>query len=245
MTNEQISILAINNLKSDDGLICRNYLESRNIENLIVNKFSLGWIGSSRITGIDNSMCGRLIVPLHNMYGDVIAFAGRIPTYSNGNRIHSLYNNEIVSVKGEYVVKPTWKHQSFFKRNYLYGLKQSYRDIIHNNYAVVVEGEFDLWACHQSGLCNCVSLLGSTMSILQLSKLKRFCDNIFLMLDGDKAGQTGSNKIIKEFGSYSNIQNICLPDDLDPFDFITKFGIDPIYNCIKQKINEYNNMDPF
>lgn len=244
LSNSDLAIVANANITSMDAEACRNYLNSRNINNHIINKYCLGWLGNDQ-SDVDLTLLGRLIVPLHDLYGDVIAFAGRIPTYSDGSKIYSLYNNELISVKGEYCLKPTWRHQSFFKRNYLYGLKQAYQHIIDCNYVLIVEGEFDLWACVQSGLLNTVALLGSTMSILQFAKLRRFCDNVFLLLDGDEAGQIGASKIIEAYKDYGDIQNIKLPDNSDPFDFISKYGIDPIHKCIENIIAERSNLVPF
>lgn len=220
-----------------DGIAALYYVNSiRKINQETINEYKIGWCNTK---DINYSLRGRLTVPLIDLYGNITAFAGRIPTFKKDNKIYSLYNEDVIKhiEEGNKIIKniPVWWHEgSLPKKNFLYGLYNNYKEIYEKNYVVVVEGEFDLWSCWQHGIKNVVALLGSSFTFYQISLLIRFCNNIVLMTDGDAAGQICSEKAIKSYSKYDdiNIDSVCLPVDYDPFTFIESFGISPILDSI-------------
>lgn len=232
-------------LASDDGKAALSYLKSRGISSEVIFKFKLGWCGR-----FDPNiyMRGRITVPLKTIYGETLCFAGRIPTiqHSDGT-IVSAYDGELVECVSDGKKrrnKLTWWHEPLAKRNFLYGLDQSWKYIRKENAVIVVEGEFDLWACYQAGLKNVVGILGSAFTVYHLGKLLGLCNNVIMMLDGDNGGETGWQKSFELYckfkqGSYLdfNVNRIMLPQGHDPFSFIKEYGISPIiqsYNKIKK-----------
>lgn len=223
-------------LFSLDGIAALYYINLiRNINLDTINEYKVGWCNTN---DVNYCLRGRLTVPLIDLYGDIVAFAGRVPTFKNDDKIYSLYNGEVIKhIENDKVIKniPVWWHEGCLpKKNFLYGLYNNYKEIYESNCAIVVEGEFDLWACWQHGIKNVVALLGSAFTVYQLSLLTRFCDNIILMLDGDAAGQVCTEKTLKSYSKYDSIhiESISLPVDYDPFTFIDQYGAEPLLDSI-------------
>ncbi len=84
----------------------------------------------------------------------------------------------------------------FIKGNVLYGFAQSYKDIKKTGFAFLTEGYFDVIAMHQSGFCNTVGVMGTSLTDNQINELKKVTSNIFLLLDNDNAGKNAINKHI-------------------------------------------------
>lgn len=239
-------------LASDDGRAAVKYLKTRKISPEIISKFKLGWCP---IDDPKFNLRGRITVPLKNIYGEILAFAGRVPTYNNGSDVCSLYNNKIIEyVKdGKSVKKEVkWWHESFPKRNYLYGLDITWKNIYKEDVAVIVEGECDFWSCYQNGLKNVVALLGTNFTLFHIRKLLSLCENLILMLDGDDAGVSCWNKTLEKYDdlrerafSYFNLDRIHLPDGHDPNSLINEFGIDSIIESYEKILEDYNNRPPF
>ncbi len=200
-----------------------------------INSFQLGFCAP----GSEDELSGRITVPLINVHGEIEGFAGRFPSYRKGNEILSIYNDELIEIKGDNPkrYKPVWWHDAFRKGFYLYGLKNALETISGTGDAVVVEGEFDLWLCHQHGLKNAVAILGSNLSSIQVSRLVGLgCRRLFLLFDADSAGDAGANKVIKDSSHQKSgiidITKINLPKEYDPAEFINKYGIGSIQKTI-------------
>ncbi len=147
----------------------------------------------------------NLILPYRDVYGNIIALVGR-----------SLLNDEERQSQG--IAK--YKNTSFEKSKHLFGLFETKREIARQQYAIIVEGQFDCIQAYNKGLKTVVALGSSGMSFGQLALLLRYTNNIKLLLDNDEAGKAGSEKIISKFGKYAKIKNYCLPagfKDVDEF----------------------------
>ena len=239
-------------LSMNDGKAALKYLKIRKISPEIISKFKIGWcpVDDPKI-----HLRGRITVPLKNMYGEILAFAGRIPTYNNGGDVCSLYNNKIIEyIKDGKKVRNEikWWHESFPKRNYLYGLSETWKNIYEKNVVVIVEGECDFWACYQNGIKNIVALLGTNFTLFHIRKLLSLCENIILMMDGDDAGNSSWNKSLEKYNelkevsfNYFNLDRIQLPDGHDPSSFISEFGIDSIIDSYEKILKDYNERPPF
>lgn len=234
-------------LSSQEGKVALKYLSSRNISGEIIFKFQLGW-------GVFDDpnvyMRDRITVPLNNIYGETLAFAGRIPTLKIDDKIISMTNGEVVEFldnDGKRMKnKLTWWHEPLAKRNFLYGLDQTWEHIREENAVVVVEGEFDLWACYQNGIKNVVAILGSSFTLYQIGKLLSFCDNIIMMLDSDHGGNSGWERSLAIYEKYKemsfknfNLDRLILPDKYDPFLFINEYGSSPLKQSYNKIISTY------
>lgn len=122
----------------------------------------------------------RLIFPIQDQLGRVIAFGGR--------RI----NDED---EPKYLNSP--ETPAFRKNTTLYGLAHASRAIQQRRTAVVVEGYTDVVACHQHGVEHVVGTLGTALTTGHAAVLRRLCDSVVLLFDGDAAGQKAADRAVE------------------------------------------------
>jgi len=125
-------------------------------------------------SGMFDRFWGRLMFPIRDHRGAVIALAGRIlPQYDTGNT-------------GKYINSP--ETLIYKKSESLYGLFETKQDIKKAKKAIVVEGEIDLISCWEAGTRNVVAIKGSAFTGEQARLLSRFSNEVVLALDSDFAG---------------------------------------------------------
>lgn len=163
----------------------------------------------------------RLIIPVCDSLGRVIALGGRSLDGSNPKYLHS----------------PETK--LFEKSKVLFGLNHAIKSIGQEDCAIVVEGYFDAIALHQEGITNVVACQGTALTKGQINRLIKYTKSrqLILFFDGDKAGIGASRKTIESLFDLINTEQIhlkvlSLPDDLDPADWISQHTID----SLKEKI---------
>lgn len=149
---------------------------------------------------------GRLIFPIWNSQGKVIAFGGRILT------------DELP----KYVNSP--ESELFRKRNELYGLNIAKRHIPDSRrQLLVVEGYFDLIRLHDAGFKNSVATLGTALTEDHARLIHRYADEAVLVFDPDAAGEAASLRGLDIFLEEGlSVKLLTLPPGLDPDDFIWK-----------------------
>lgn len=160
----------------------------------------------------------RVVVPIIHARR-VLGFGGRVldnglPKYLN-SRNSVLYN----------------------KSSALYGLPFARKAIENLGFSFVVEGYFDVLTLASFGINNCVALCGTAISKNQVSLLKRYTDNICIMMDPDQAGQDAARRVRKVAKS-SNMKavNLVLPGSLDPAEFVSKHGSKKLVKITEKKI---------
>ena len=151
----------------------------------------------------------RIIVPIHDRQKRVIGFGGR-----------SLDGSE-----PKYLNSP--ETEIFEKGKNLFGLDKSTLSIRKKDYAVVVEGYFDVMALHDSGITNVVASLGTALSRNQITLLSRATDSkkILLNFDSDNAGIRAANRAISEVENLAlqgqlDLRVLQLPSGKDPDEFL-------------------------
>ncbi len=151
----------------------------------------------------------RIIVPIHDRQKRVIGFGGR-----------SLDGSE-----PKYLNSP--ETEIFEKGKHLFGLDKSTPSIRKKDYAVVVEGYFDVMALHDSGITNVVASLGTALSRNQITLLSRATDSkkILLNFDSDNAGIRAANRAISEVENLAiqgqlDLRVLQLPSGKDPDEFL-------------------------
>jgi len=125
---------------------------------------------------------GRVMFPIYNHFGKVVAFTGRI-----------LPDNDNPNV-GKYVNSP--ETPIFQKSKILYGLHKTKGDIRDTKSAVLVEGQMDLLMMWQDGVKNVVATSGTALTPDHLTVLKRLADELVLSFDSDEAGQIAAERAI-------------------------------------------------
>jgi DNA primase len=150
---------------------------------------------------------GRVMFPIHNVSGKIIAFGGRI------------LGNDKKTAK--YVNSP--ESEVYHKSRALYGIHLARKAIINNDLCYLVEGYTDVISLHQAGIENVVASSGTSLTEDQIRIIHRFTANITILYDGDQAGIKASfrgiDMILKQG---MNVKILLFPDGDDPDSFIKK-----------------------
>lgn len=152
---------------------------------------------------------GRVIFPVHNITGKVVAFGGRVLSAATKN------------VQMKYVNSP--ESEIYHKSKELYGIYFAKQSIIRQDRCFLVEGYTDVISMHQSGIENVVASSGTALTSDQIRLIHRFTNNITVLYDGDGAGIKASIRgidMLLEEGM--NIKVCLLPDGEDPDSFARK-----------------------
>jgi len=162
-----------------DGLL--RTIQSKGME---TTPFRAAGLLKTRDTGAGcyDSFRNRLIFPIHDQLGRVIAFGGR--------RIDD-------EDEPKYLNSP--ESELFNKSATLYGLQQAAQEIRRTRRAIVCEGYMDAIACHQAGVTSAVATLGTALTIDNARILRRLCDRVVLLFDGDAAGQKAAERAVEVF----------------------------------------------
>ncbi|MDP2789493.1 MAG: DNA primase [bacterium] len=167
----------------------------------------------------------RIMFPISDSSGRVIAFSGRI--FDIG------LSKEEVDKSAKYLNSP--ETPIFSKSAVLYGIDKAKESIRKNNFSILVEGQIDLILSHQAGFRNTVASSGTALSDSTVSKeniisnlglIRRLSDNIVLAFDADRAGFSAASragKIALSFGMDVKVASI--PEGIDPADLISKGGV--------------------
>lgn len=152
---------------------------------------------------------GRVIFPVHNLAGKVIAFGARILTKEKD--------------QPKYINSP--ETEIYHKSNVLYGMYQAKNAIRKEDFCFLVEGYTDVISMHQAGIENAVASSGTALTEEQIKLIKRFTDNVTVLFDGDAAGikaaLRGIDLVLK---GGLNVRVLLLPDGDDPDSFSRKYS---------------------
>jgi len=161
--------------------------------------------------GVYDTFRNRLMFPIRDDMGRTIAFGGRVLPGSED--------------PAKYLNSP--ETPLFSKSRCCYGLDLAKRRITETRVVAVVEGYTDVVMAHQYGASNVVSVLGTALTEQHVSLLRRFADKIVLLFDPDSAGDLAVNRAVELFLTQPiEIQIATLPEDLDPDEFLLKYGVE-------------------
>jgi len=234
-------------MESQQGKPYREYLKRRQISDEIIEKFQLGatppgWdslyqalkkrgvsnqemldlglISESRKNGqyIDRFR-QRLMFPIGDEKGNVIAFGGRIIDKDASPQ--------------KYLNSPDTP--LFHKSRNLYGLHLARTGIRNADQAIIVEGYMDVISCHQYGITNAVAPLGTAFTPEQGRLLMRNTYQMGISFDGDAAGIKATMRcldILSDLGCTARV--IQIPDQADPDEYLKKYGKEAFERLIKE-----------
>jgi DNA primase len=152
---------------------------------------------------------GRLMFPICDEQGRVVAFSGRI------------LDKEAKTAK--YVNSP--ETPIFLKRKIFYGLDKSKRAILDNKFAIVCEGQLDLIACFMAGVQNIVAPQGTAFTADHARILKRFVNEVVLCFDSDLAGQSAAVRVLDDLLAADLAIRVAeMPPPHDPDSYIKAYG---------------------
>jgi DNA primase len=239
-------------LRSDSAGIAREYVEDRNITPASVERFRIGfspnewtWLSdrarntpfspkvleacgllsqSERTGGQYDRFRGRLIFPIRDTQGRTIAFGGRI--------LPKLAPEDAA----KYINSP--ETRLYTKSDTLYALDIVRNHISKSRQLTVVEGYTDVILCHQHGATDVVACCGTALNERHIKLIKRFADTVYLVLDGDAAGQNRTNDILELFvAAQMDLRILTLPDELDPAEFMEERGGDAFRDLLSSAID--------
>lgn len=161
---------------------------------------------------------GRVMFPIANLTGKIVAFGGRILEKKENT--------------GKYVNTP--ENIVYHKSDELYGFFQAKNDIHRCNSCILVEGYADVISMHQAGVKNVVASCGTSLTEEQVKAISRFTNNILIIYDGDNAGIKASIRAIDMvLAAKMNVQLVLLPGGADPDDFAKSHQLDEIEEYLK------------
>lgn len=192
------------------------YLAHRGIDPATATEFGVGLYSGPGL------MSGRIVIPIHNRHGQLVAYAGR-------------------TLDGR---PPKYKVPAgFHKALELFNLQRAVAT--GGKTVIVVEGYFDCMRVHQAGFPWVVALMGSSLTAPQESALLCHFDQIVLMLDGDMAGRRASEAIAARLSDRS-VQVVRLPDHGQP-DQLSSSAIRQllaIVGCLNEGAMVKQNLSP-
>ena len=162
----------------------------------------------------------RLMFPIIDVRGNVIAFGGRIIKKD--------------SDAAKYLNSP--ETLIFNKRKNLFGLNLAKKT--KQGFLILVEGNIDVVALHQYGFDNAIASLGTSLTEEQAALMTRYADQVLLIYDGDKAGQNATQRaipILEKAGLQVKVLQI--KDAKDPDEFLHKFGADRFKLLLEESSN--------
>ena len=228
----------VQNLKAPIGEKVRNYLNERGINQSLIENFRIGYSGNlktnkylvSRLSeegfSIDDMIDvglvkenkiknyvfyfqQRLMIPILNNSGKVIAFGGRLIGEGNPKYLNS---------------PETYLFQ---KGKQLFGVSEA-KKFINNKRLIVCEGYMDVISLNSFGY-PAVASLGTTLTENQIENIFNISDEAFLVFDGDTAGKNATIRLFEKYFPKLKLNKklkfVFLPNDLDPEEFINQNGL--------------------
>ena len=197
-----------------------NYLSSKGYKEKDIE--DVGLIKKSKTGKFYDRFRSRIMFPITDSSGRVIAFSGRIFYINKENT----KKEEIEEAK--YINSPDTP--LFNKSNVLFGIDKAKIDIKKRNYSILVEGQMDLLMSHQLGFSNTVAVSGTALTdsllddndkVNNLGLIKRLSPNIILAFDGDSAGIRAVNRSsLIALSLDMQVKIAKLPEGKDPADII-------------------------
>lgn len=240
-----------NNLLNNHNTEQYKYLRTRGINDEMISKFQIGAsldfdtlpkhlkrlgfdfedmvkagvVGSGESDKYYDFYGKRLIFPIFNGFGDVVAFSGRSVEQ---NVEHTKYKNTPQTVVFN-------KSEILFGLNFVRDLKKQNNML---DTIIIVEGHIDVIACHQAGITNTIGCMGTALTGQHTRKIKQLVEKVILCLDGDSAGANATYKaidILKEGGL--NVKVVRLVGAKDPDEFIKKYGKEKFVDVLSSAID--------
>ena len=198
-------------------------------------------VKSSKSAGYDRFR-GRLVFPIKDSRGNIIAFSGRVLKEDKDNPGSKYINTPETTI--------------YHKRESLYGIYLAKDSIKKEGYVVLVEGEFDVIAPFQYGIENVVAVKGSAITSDQLMLLKRYCTRLVFALDADATGEEAVKRGTDEAEKLDfEIEVMVLDFAKDPDEAVRKDLVRfkkaltnriPVYDFILSSLlRKYSVDDPF
>ena len=236
-------------LRSPEGKHAYEYLTKRGLSEQTINNFGLGFAGkysdglykhlknkgysdqelknSGMFTfserGVQDKFWDRVIFPIMDYRGRVVAFGGRIM----GQAVNA----------PKYLNSP--ETDLFIKSENIYGIQLARKT--KEKFFLLAEGYMDVISLHQAGFNNAVASLGTSLTDRQAKKIKGYTDNVVITYDNDGAGKAAALRaipILKNVGLAVRVLN--MKPYKDPDEFILNLGADEYRKRIDEAVNGFD-----
>jgi DNA primase len=161
---------------------------------------------------------GRLMFPIRNERGDLVAFGGRLLGAGQAKYINS----------GD---TPLYQ-----KSRVLYGLQRAKASIGRSGYAILCEGYLDVIACHRAGLTEAVASLGTALSSDHVDLLARFTDRLVVLYDSDAAGLKAAERVLETVGDRLKVRVAQMLPGEDPDSVLTGRGPQALAEVVRKPL---------
>ncbi|MDU7165842.1 toprim domain-containing protein, partial [Finegoldia magna] len=250
--NNEAKLFFYKNLLIND--VPKEYIKKRDLTNSMINKFIIGYAdGKNSLyrhllqkgyqkddiieVGLANQdergnifdkFRNRLMFPIIDIRGNIIGFGGRT----------------LADAKAKYMNSP--QSLAYDKSKNVYGVS-NLKNSTKVGKIILVEGYMDVISLTNYGFDFAIASLGTSLTHDQAKLIKRYCKNIYICYDGDSAGQNATSRAIQVFKEIDISPNIIvIPDNLDPDDYIKKYGNESfnklIDNAMDSIIYEYKKI---
>lgn len=210
---EPVSQLYIDNLLRNHQMVLdllEEYVPEEEILRETYSRFEVG-IASYFLPPDYDAFCNRLIFPIRNERGGLVAFAGRYRGETEGTDIRKYVNSSTSPI--------------YHKSEILYGLYQAQDEIHKHKFVYITEGYKDVLAMHAAGFQNTVALCGTALTEDHAALLSRYTRCAIVMLDGDEAGQTNGFRSARLLSAKGfSVGRIILEPEQDPDSQLRKMG---------------------
>lgn len=241
------------NLVSPDGAVAVKYLEDRGLDRSTRTRFGLGFAKDSfydltnhlKSKGFtvdeikENFLCGisqktgkpfdmfrnRVIFPIIDTAGNIIAFGGRVLDDSKPKYLNS--SDTVVFKKSRNLFALN------FAKNAVLGDLENQKSYAKPGELIICEGYMDVIAMHQAGFLNAVATLGTAITSEHARLISRYAKTVYLAYDSDTAGQNATTKAIKMLTDVGiDAKVLKIQGAKDPDEYIRKYGAKSFANIL-------------
>ena len=209
------------------------YLKKRGLTRETITAFGLGYAPASghalvdhlRAEGVSDDDMLRLGLANKGRNGLYDKFRDRVmfPIISTQDKVIGFGGRAIGDYKPKYLNSP--ESEIFLKKNNLFGLNLTKKEIDREGRAIIVEGYMDMISLYQNGIKNVAASLGTALTLNQARLLCRYSKNIILSYDSDSAGINAALRgidVINAAGGKPKVMHVT--DGKDPDDFVKAHG---------------------
>lgn len=216
------------------GAEARTYLQKRNFSDSTLETFGVGLVTDQTTSLINTAKRAGISTELL-LAADLIrqsdegqfyeTFRNRImfPILDATRRVVGFGGRTLVDDRAKYL--NTRQNTLFDKGKNLYGVNVARDSIVAKKRAILVEGYTDCLSAHQAGFTETLATLGTALTTQQVDLLRRYCDEVILLFDSDRAGEEAADRAIRvALPRCVTCRLARIPDGKDPSEFLSRNG---------------------
>ena len=250
---KRVSESYINNLNAPLGEKAKIYLQKRGFNKSVINNFKLGYSGNSRSNqhlvstllkeGFSvNDFIEVGLVKKNNSENLVFFFQQRImfPILNNSGKVIAFGGRILGDGQPKYLNSP--ETSLFIKSRQLFGIFNA-KKLLYKKSFIICEGYTDVVCLHSHGY-PAVASLGTALTDDQIETIFNLVDEAFLVFDGDVAGKNATERVYQKYLPKIKLKKklkfVFLPNNLDPEEFINNYGLQEFENLLDKAIGVFD-----